>query len=172
MLSKISQYFNFNIPISAEAFLILKIILIILSFSMLSFILWVVFKTSWFKRMYLWDLQEFVSYHPHGVRKLYKQWQKIKIRLETGIETEYKLAVIEADSMLEDILKGMGFVGETLAERLDKLTDATLPNLAEVLETHRIRNSIVHDPDYRLTLDDAKTALEVYEKALSDLQAL
>jgi len=73
--------------------------------------------------------------------------------------------------MLNDILKRMGFGGETLGERLEKLTAATLPNLEQIWEAHKIRNNIVHDPDYRLTLDEARKVLGIYEQALRDLEA-
>ena len=82
------------------------------------------------------------------------------------------MAVIDGDSLLEEALKKMGFTGDTLSERLDKLTEATLPNLADVLQAHQTRNRIVHEPDFRLTLEDAKKAMDIYEKALTDLQLL
>ena len=100
-----------------------------------------------------------------------KAWAKITSRLETGLESEYKLAVIEADSILDNILNRMGFSGETLGERLNKLTVATLPNCEQVREAHKIRNNIVHDPSYRLGLDEAKRVLGIYQQALRDLQA-
>jgi hypothetical protein len=88
------------------------------------------------------------------------------------LESEYKLAVIEADSVLDDILKRMGFAGQTLGERLEKLTSASLTNIEEVREAHKTRNNIVHDPNYRLSLDEARKLISIYEKALVDLQAL
>lgn len=151
--------------------LILKILFIIVALILLGFIIFALAKTSWLKRLWIWDLVEFFSFRPYGVRKVVKAWAKITGRLETGLESEYKLAVIEADSILNDILKRMGFGGETLGERLEKLTAATLPNLKQVWEAHKIRNNIVHDPDYRLTLDEARRVLEIYEQALRDLQA-
>jgi len=151
--------------------LILKILFIIVVLILLGFIIFVLAKTSWLKRIWIWDLVEFFSFRPYGVRKVVKDWAKITGRLETGLESEYKLAVIEADSMLNDILKRMGFGGETLGERLEKLTAATLPNLEQIWEAHKIRNNIVHDPDYRLTLDEARKVLGIYEQALRDLEA-
>ncbi len=74
--------------------------------------------------------------------------------------------------MLDDILKRMGYGGESLGERLEKITVASLPNLDEVKVAHKTRNNIVHDPDYRLSLDEARKTLEIYEKTLTDLQAL
>ena len=149
---------------------ILKILFTVVALILLGFIIFALVKTFWLRRLLIWDLVEFFSFRPYGARKVVKDWAKIAARLETGLESECKLAVIEADSMLNDILKRMGFGGETLGERLEKLTAATLPNLEQVLEAHKIRNNIVHDPDYRLTLDEAKRVLDVYEQALRDLQ--
>jgi len=99
-----------------------------------------------------------MHFRPFGVRKINKEWLKIKAGLEGGLESQYKLSVIEADSLLDDILNRMGFTGETLGERLEKLTIATIPNLDEVLQAHHTRNNVVHDPDYILTLEEAKKA--------------
>ena len=151
---------------------ILKIILMSVSLFFAGFIIFALVKTSWLKRLIIWDWKEFLTFRPHGLRKVEKDWQKIKGRLETEIDSEYKLAVIEADSMLNELLKGLGFGGETLGERLEKVTTASLPNLEEVKEAHKIRNNIIHDPDYRLSLDEAKRVITIYEKALTDLQAL
>lgn len=148
-----------------------KIFFIIFSLILLAFIIFALIKTTWLKRLLLWDLTEISTYRPFGVRKITKLWTKIMARLETGIESEAKLAIIEADSLLDDILKRMGFGGETLGERLKALTPATIPNREEVLEAHQIRNNVVHDPDYRLSLEEARKTLAIYEKALRDLQA-
>lgn len=162
--------FIFN-PAFTDWLLFLKILLIILSLILSGFIIFAFIKTSWLKRMLIWDIVEFFSFRPYGIRKVEKDWAKITVRLETDLESEWKLATIEADSILNDILMKMGFAGETLGERLDRLTIATLPNLQQIREAHKIRNNIVHDPDYRVSLDEAKMAVGIYEQALRDLQA-
>ncbi len=151
---------------------ILKILFLILSLFFLGVVIFVLIKTTWIRRIIFWDAQEFLTYRSYGVRKIAKQWLKIRARLDTGMESEFKLAAIEADSMLDDILKRMGYGGESLGERLEKITVASLPNLDEVKVAHKTRNNIVHDPDYRLSLDEARKTLEIYEKTLTDLQAL
>lgn len=151
--------------------LVFKIVFIVISLGFLVMIIFLLFKSPWLKMLFFEDAAEFMTFRPFGVRKIVKIWDRIKGRLETGLESEYKLAVIEADSMLDDILRRMGFAGETLGERLQKLTSATLPNIEEIQKTHQVRNSIIHDPDYRLSLDQAKKTLDVYEQAFRDLQA-
>ncbi|MEK9135033.1 MAG: hypothetical protein AAB451_01920 [Patescibacteria group bacterium] len=141
----------------------------------LFFIVFIVFaltKTSWLKWYILRDLQEFFRRRPYGTKKVIKDWNKIKARLDTGLEAEYKLAILEADSTMDEVLKRMGFGGASLGERLDKLTAVSLPNLNEVRLAHQIRSNVVHDPDYKLTLDETKKTIAIFEKALVDLQAL
>ena len=92
--------------------------------------------------------------------------------LETANEEEYKLAVIEADGILNDILLRMGFRGETLGDRLKTLTTAIIPNLLEVERAHQTRNNVVHDPDFRLTLEEAQKTIAIYEAVFSNLDLI
>lgn len=153
---------------------LIKFVFVILSFFFIGFIIWALIKTTWLYRLLIWDIEEILTYRPFGVRKIVRQWQKIKSKLDTGLESEYKLAVLKADAMLDLVLARMGFGGKTktLGERLVKLTAASLPNIEEVKQAHKVRNNIVHDPAYRLSLDEAKKVIEAYGKALTDLQAL
>jgi len=166
MLENLS-YLKFMPP---GIFLSLKIIFIVASLFLLFIFFRSLRKSTWL-RYRLWeDMLEFLTYRPYGIKKIAKIWSKIKGRLEAGSESEYKLAVIEADSMLNGILARMGYKGEGLGDRLKQLTTDILPNVEETREAHKIRNNIVYDPDYKLTLDQAQKVLKIYEQALQDLQ--
>lgn len=152
--------------------LVFKIIFVFFSLILPGFIVFALLKSSWLKRMILWDLKEFLTYRAYLVTKYIKEWKEIKKRLESGLEAEAKLAIIEADVLLNKVLKDMGYEGKTLGEKLDKLTSDILVNLEEVREAHKIYSDIIHDPTYRLNLNEAKRAILIYEKALLHLQAL
>lgn len=152
--------------------LVIKIIFLFFSVFFFGFIIWASFNTSWFKKAFLQDLIEILTYKAYGIKKFTKEWEKIKKRLAAGLESELKLAIIEADSLLNETLKRAGYTSESLGERLAKVTTDILSNLEEVREAHEIRNNIVHDPTYRLGLEKTKKALAFYEKALIELQAL
>jgi hypothetical protein len=152
--------------------LVVKIIFIVLCSFFLFFILFILTKTTWLRRLFIWNLIEFLTYRPFGTKKIARQWLEIKKRLDTGLESEYKLSIIEADSILNENLEKMGYKGETTGERLKNLTDVVLPNLGDILEAHKIRNNIIHDPDYRLNLDVAQKLISDYEKTLIDLGVL
>ncbi len=151
---------------------VLKIIFIIFSLIFLFFIISALLKTTWIEKIFLISLKEFFTYRAFGIRKISKKWIKIAARLETGLESEAKLAVLEADSLLDDILKKIGYSGEILDERFKSITKEIISDIDKVCEAHKIRNKIVHDPDYKLDLDQARNVLEIYEKAFKDLNVL
>lgn len=148
----------------------LKIIFIVIGALFLLGIIFLLLKNSWLKRRFLEDWTEFFIYRPFGVKKTFKQWAKVLKRLETGKEADYKLAVIEADGLLNDILKKMGYKGETMAKILEQLDATILPNIEQIWKVHKIRNNVVHDPDYELSLEDARKVLEIYEKTFRTLE--
>ena len=67
--------------------------------------------------------------------------------------------------MLED----RGFTGETFEELINNAGKIMLPNSAEILSAHEVRNSIVYNPDYRIDLDRVKKILAVYEAATKNI---
>ena len=139
---------------------------------MLVFIVWVIWKFSWKKFVFLFDVTEFFTYRAYGAGGLTSKWKNVLKRLETPNEEEYKLAVLEADGMLDQSLKRMGFAGDTLADRLQKVSVGIISNLSEVRQANAIRNNIVHDPDYRLTLSEAQRIIGVYETAFEGLDLI
>ena len=139
---------------------------------LLVFSVFVLWRTMWLKFLFLFDFTEFFTFRPYGLRRMAGKWQKVQARLETANEAEYKLAVIEADSILNDILLRMGFRGETLGDRLKILTPAIIPNLDDVQKAHQTRNNVVHDPDYHLTLEETQKTLEIYQATLSNLDLI
>ena len=148
----------------------LKIAFIVIGALFLLGIIFLLLKNSWLKRRFLEDWTEFFIYRPFGVKKTFKQWAKVLKRLETGKEADYKLAVIEADGLLNDILKKMGYKGETMAKILEQLDSTVLPDIEQIWEVHKIRNNVVHDPDYELNLEQARKILGIYEKSFRTLE--
>lgn len=104
--------------------------------------------------------------------RLKKKWEKIRARLEEKDEANLKLAVIEADNFIDYLLKRISYKGETMAERLKQIKPAQLKNLDNLWQAHKVRNNIVHEPNFKLTLHQAEEAIENYEKVLEELEAI
>jgi hypothetical protein len=61
--------------------------------------------------------------------------------------------------------------GETLGERL-KSAAYKYPNIRQVWGAHRLRNQLVHDSAFELSLRQAKGALRDYQAALKTLNVM
>ena len=101
-----------------------------------------------------------------------EQWDAIINRLKKGDETNLKLAVIEADNLMGDILKRMGLPGADMAERLKQIKPEEVTSVNKIWETHDIRNQIVHQPNFHLTQEEAEKAVGNIEEALRELDYL
>lgn len=180
-MEKITSFFNnlssedvFNFILNPEFegwLLVVKAIFIIVSLILLGAIIPLILTTSWLGYRYARDLTEFTTYRPFGAKKSLKQWIKIINRLKTNKEAEYKLAVIEADNMLEGVLEKINIKGETMTEKLENIDLSVLSNKEQALEARKVRNEIVRNPDYELSLEQAKKTIDVYEEALRNLEA-
>jgi len=171
-MNKIISSFSliFSSGIAKITFLVIKFTFIGISLFFLIGIIFLLLRASWLKFRLLENLVEFLIYRPFGVKKTFKDWQKIKKKLESDKAADFKLAILEADNFLDEILKKIGYEGEGLRERLNKLDPEIIPNLEEVLKAHKVRNSIVFDPDYNLSLEEARNVIRIYEQALRDLE--
>lgn len=126
-------------------------------------------ESSWVKFKFLEDVTEFFSWQAYGLKEISKRWKKVQKKIETGIESDYKIAVIEADDFLAEMLDSKGLEGETFEEIVKKAGATLLPNLDEILEAHKTRNSIVYNPDFKLSLEQARKILSVYETTIKSL---
>ncbi len=152
--------------------IIIKYIFILITLFFLGLIIIVPITTGWLKLMYLNKFMEFFTFRPIGAVRAEKRWKDILSKVEeAGTESDYKISVMEAETMLIDVLEEMGYTGDTLEERLEQLSPGVLPNKKDVLKAHKIRNSIARDPDYEIDLDRAEEVLGIYEEAFRNLQA-
>ena len=93
------------------------------------------------------------------------RWLKTLSYLFSQHESDWKLAIIEADSMLEGLLDQMGFKGENLGEKLKGATQDSFHGLTSAWEVHTIRNKIAHDGvAFMLTQREAKRIIALYEQ--------
>lgn len=101
-----------------------------------------------------------------------ERWQSIIDKFSIGSPDSARLAVIEADALVDGVLKRIGLAGEHLADRLSNLETEELKTVERVWRAHRLRNELVHAPGFSLSPGGAKTALDDYEAFLREIGAL
>ena len=98
-----------------------------------------------------------------------ENWQHIRELANSANPSDWNMAILRADALLDDILKHLGYEGETMAERLKIIDTTKLPSLDKIWSAHHLRNMIAHDPLEQHTKETIIHALRSYEQALKEL---
>lgn len=146
-----------------------KIVFILFSAFFLCAVIYFYVNSSYIKYQFLQDVVEFFSWHAYGSREMLKQWEKIKKKIDSSLESEHKLAIIEADDFLQQLLEEKGYQGDTLEELIESAGKVALPDGEGILDAHKVRNEIVYNPDYSLDTQVLKNTLSVYEKTIKNI---
>ncbi len=139
---------------------IIKSVFGVLSILLIALIIFMLFKLNKVTK------EESEKYLPIDIEAQEKQkskteWQIILDHLDSLNQAEWKLAIIEADSILDEILKEVGYVGETLADKLKSAGDGDV--IQQAWEAHKVRNMIAHEGGSEITHREAKRVIGLYE---------
>ncbi len=102
-------------------------------------------------------------------KRTIKIWKQIQENLKKGDAAHRKLAIIEADKVLDDILKLSGYPGDSLGDRLKQVNSSQIANIQDVWTAHKTRNRIVHEPDFEIGQSEAERMIEIYAQAFKGL---
>ncbi|MDO8603910.1 MAG: hypothetical protein Q7K40_00625 [bacterium] len=79
-----------------------------------------------------------------SAKEKFVQWQVILNHVNSESPAEWKLAILEADNILDEILEEEGYVGDTLAEKLKTMSRTKIASYNDIWEAHKVRNEIAH----------------------------
>ncbi len=115
----------------------------------------------------LWGSSERPVASPGSLRR---EWSRIEKRLNTQSLAEYKVALIEADTFVDRILKEIGYSGSNLGERLENIRPEHFVNIDGLREAHEIRNRIVFDVEFSLDQVEARRVLALFFAFLDEAE--
>jgi len=98
-----------------------------------------------------------------------ESWENIRELANSSNPSDWNMAVLRADALLDDILQHLGYEGITMAERLKIVDPVKMPSLDRLWSAHRMRNMIAHDPLEQHTRESIIHALKSYEQVLKEL---
>lgn len=99
------------------------------------------------------------------------QWQIVLDHINSESPAEWKLAILEADNMLDEILSDQGYQGETIAEKMKTMDPNRIASFEQLWEAHKLRNEIAHGGalDMELTQKQARDTITKFGNAFRDL---
>jgi hypothetical protein len=99
-----------------------------------------------------------------------QKWQEIEQLMALGSPSNYTRAVLEADKLLDHLLKARRAPGLTMGDRLKASTNKfTSESYQAAWKGHKVRNEVVHNSEYQLTDFIARAAIENFKKAIGEL---
>lgn len=102
-----------------------------------------------------------------------EKWEKVMKYLNSGNMSDWRLAIIEADVILEEMLRSRGFPGETVGDMLKSVDKSDFLTLDDAWEAHKIRNAIAHSgADFKLDMREARRAIALFEKVFKEFQVI
>jgi hypothetical protein len=95
---------------------------------------------------------------------------ELQEHIESDNPNDWKLAIIEADIILDDLLKQKGYVGVSLGDRLKSISPSSLASLDDAWQAHKIRNQIAHaGADFVLTQKLARETIVQYGRVFREM---
>ncbi|OHA79382.1 MAG: hypothetical protein A2747_03020 [Candidatus Yonathbacteria bacterium RIFCSPHIGHO2_01_FULL_44_41] len=106
-----------------------------------------------------------------AAKEKFTQWQVILDHVNSESPAEWKLAILEADNILDEILEDQGYTGETVAEKLKTMSPTKIASYDDIWAAHKLRNQIAHGGaiDMDLSKKSARDAITKFEKAFKEL---
>jgi hypothetical protein len=98
------------------------------------------------------------------------RFAELQEHIESDNPNDWKLAIIEADIILDEVLKRQGYAGASLGERLKSISPSVLASLDDAWQAHKVRNQIAHaGAEFVLTHKIARETIVQYQRVFKEL---
>ena len=112
-----------------------------------------------------------IAEHAIFESKSKKRWEKILDYLESSNMSDWKIAILEADIMLEEMVDRIGYPGESLGEKLKNVERSDFNTVDKAWEAHKIRNTIAHEgQSFTITLGEARRIIGLFEEVFQEFR--
>lgn len=100
-----------------------------------------------------------------------KRWQRVLEHIESTNPNDWKIAIIESDSILDEMVKSMGYHGDNLGERLKGIEVSDFNTLNNAWEAHKVRNMIAHEgANFELNEREARRVVALYKSVFEEFK--
>lgn len=103
---------------------------------------------------------------------LQKRWEAVMHKVYLKREADYKSAVLEADGIVEEVFRKVGFPSLDVALDQKKISIAQLSYVEELAKAHKQKNKLVKDQNTHITQQEALQSISVYESVLKEMQVI
>lgn len=111
--------------------------------------------------------------HARDVSRTQMRWNRIMEQIHSDNEQSWRLAILECDIMLNELLDTLGYRGETMGDKMRGVERGDFNTIDLAWEAHRARNKIAHEgSDLLLNMREARRILGLYEQVFREFRFL
>ncbi len=98
-----------------------------------------------------------------------KRWEQILELMTSSNESDWRLAILEADNILGEILERQRYEGESIGDRLKGAEVSDFTTLSQAWEAHKVRNQIAHEGlGVMLSKREADRVIDLYRQVFEE----
>jgi len=103
-----------------------------------------------------------------------RKWDEIQTNMSIGKPSNFKIAIMEADKLLDHVLQLYGYRGQTMGDRMKAIPRKQFGRdfFDDMWQAHILRNKMSHAMDYEVQHFEARDAIKKFERVLRDLEVL
>lgn len=101
------------------------------------------------------------------------RWHYIQTLIESSNESDWRVAIIESDTMLEEILRGKGFSGDNLSDLLEGARESGYATIQNAWDAHLVRNQIAHQgSEFPLSQVEGRRVIKLYQNFFEEMRVI
>lgn len=97
------------------------------------------------------------------------KWSVVQEHIESENPSDWRLAIIEADAMLDELMLRIHPESDSLGTRLTAMESGDFATIHEARDAHGVRNRIAHEgSDFTLSYREARRVVGLYEHVFKE----
>lgn len=121
---------------------------------------------------------EYANFHKHAhtveavdVPRTRLRWNRVMEHANSNDEHHWRLAILEADIMLNELLDLQGYKGETMAEKMKQVVRGDFNSIDDAWEAHKMRNRVAHEgPEHEITEREKNHVIGLYARVFREFE--
>jgi len=98
-----------------------------------------------------------------------ERWNNVLAHIASTNQADWRLSIIEADIMLQDMLQKMGYQGLGVGDMLKNVEKSDFSTLDQAWEAHKVRNAIAHQGgEFVISHEEAQRVISLYSQVFQE----
>jgi hypothetical protein len=119
------------------------------------------------------EIHEALLRDKEALRNENPRWHYILTLIESPNESDWRVGIIEADTMLDEVLTDKGIIGDTLSDKLEQARSNGYAHIQNAWDAHLIRNQIAHTgSEFPLSQVEGRRVIRLFQSFFEELEVI